>query len=145
MPSAASSRRRGGAAANQDSGGIVLAFDLGKKKTGVAIGNTITGGARPLAVVRGAFGKQRPQLDSLIKQWQPRRLIFGLPCHMDGKPHAMTRWCRTQGEALAAAHKTPHDFQDERLTSILAKNITESEIDSNAAAILLQEWLDSTQ
>lgn len=126
---------------------VVLAFDFGKKKTGVAIGNTITHGARPLATVRGNRPHQRAQIDEIIRQWQPAQLVVGLPCHMDGTPHTLTRWCHRQGEHLAATYTLPCAYQDERLTTALAKDAGDvvRPADERAAAIILQAWLDAHQ
>ena len=119
---------------------LLLAFDVGRKKTGVAIGNTLTGGARPLATVRGGQERQFAAIGAHICSWAPQRLIVGLPLHMDGSEHGMTRHCRTFAQRLAQQFGLPVALADERLTTIAAAS--RGGDDAVAAAIILQGWLD---
>ncbi len=66
-------------------GGLTLmAFDFGERRIGVAIGNTLTGGARPLAVIKAQRRDLRFQaLSDLITEWAPQRLVVGLPRYPD--------------------------------------------------------------
>ena len=57
-----------------------LAFDYGTVRTGVAVGQTLTGTATPLRVLAMDDGKaDEGELDALINTWQPDGLIIGLP------------------------------------------------------------------
>ena len=71
----------------------VLAFDFGTRRIGVASGNTLTRTAHPLTTDRRVARIDRASTRSraLIAEWQPARLVVGLPVHADGTPHAMTR------------------------------------------------------
>jgi len=127
--------------------GIILAFDAGKKKTGIAIGNTLTGLARPLAIVAGGRSKQLAEIDAYIKEWQPEQLIVGLPRDKDGAEHQMTRYCRAFAKLLAERTALPVEMVDERYSTLAAKSIIKDEgesdepPDSTAAAIILQDFL----
>jgi len=74
--------------------GTLLAFDFGEKRIGVAIGNTLTGGARPLAQVPTDPKAARfAQISELIAQWEPMALVVGLPVYPDGQPHPFAERC----------------------------------------------------
>ena len=120
----------------------VFAFDVGQKKTGIALGNTVTGGAEPLAVARGNRPQQLAAITRHIANWQPHRLVVGLPLHMDGGEHEITAMCRSFGHLLRDNFQIPTEFFDERLTTELAKKFRDSPIDAAAAAIILQDWMD---
>ena len=69
----------------------VLAFDFGTRRVGVALGNTLTRSARPLATIDEERSEPRfAAIAALIGQWQPDLLVVGVPVHADGTPHAMT-------------------------------------------------------
>lgn len=65
--------------------GTLLAFDFGTKSIGVAIGQRITGTARPLPAIKAQDGTPDWTLiERLLKEWQPDEIIVGLPLNMDG-------------------------------------------------------------
>ena len=81
----------------------MLAFDFGTRRIGAAVGNTLTGSAQPLATLDAATEADRfAQVLALVGQWQPDRIVVGIPVHADGTPHAMTRRASTFARALAA-------------------------------------------
>jgi putative transcription antitermination factor YqgF len=68
-----------------------LAFDFGTKSIGVAVGQTITGTAQPLAAIKANDGI--PNWDTITElhaQWQPTAMLVGLPLNMDGTEQEMT-------------------------------------------------------
>ncbi|MCH9704964.1 MAG: Holliday junction resolvase RuvX [Proteobacteria bacterium] len=122
---------------------IIFAFDVGRKKTGIALGNSISGIARPLAIVEGERAQQLAKITDYITQWQPGTLVVGLPLHMDGSTHRMTDRARRYADALQAQFSLPVEFADERQSSQFARQQGEGgAIDDRAAAIILQDWLD---
>ena len=135
--------------------GTLLAFDFGKKRIGTAIGETAIGIAHPLATIH-AEDKQRryAAIEAVIREWQPALLVVGLPAHMDGTEHEMSRLARKFAAELAQRFKLPVEFIDERLTSAAAESsLGESGIaahkrkavvDSVAAQHILQDFLDRT-
>ncbi len=101
--------------------GTVLAFDFGKKRIGVAIGNSELGLARPLITLDSEVTQQRfVAIAKLIEAWQPVLLVVGLPTHADGKEHELTRLCQRFARRLAGRFKIKIVLQDERYTSITA-------------------------
>ena len=119
-----------------------MAFDFGERRIGVAIGNTLTGGARPLAVIDEERREARfEHIAELIAQWGPQRLVVGLPRYPDGNDHPFAPRCQRFANQLHGRFKLPVRLEDERWTSALAPG--RQAIDAEAAAILLQSVLDT--
>ncbi len=123
-------------------GETLMAFDFGEKRIGVAIGNVITGGARPLVVIEEERKDAKfARIEALIREWGPDRLVVGLPVYPDGRAHPFAARCQRFANQLAGRFNLPVSLEDERYTSALAP---EAElIDAQAAAILLQGVLDT--
>ncbi len=124
--------------------GRVLAFDFGRKRIGVAVGETVAGSARPLTVLPARSGAPDwSQVQALLETWRPVALVVGLPLHLDGSEHELTRAARRFGNRLRGRYHLPVFFQDERLTSDEARRAQggEGPIDDLAACLILQDWL----
>ncbi|MDJ0777849.1 MAG: Holliday junction resolvase RuvX [Gammaproteobacteria bacterium] len=125
----------------------VLGFDYGKRWTGVAVGQTLTRQATPLRAIRSddwaSFGR-------LIAEWQPARLVVGMPLNMRGETQAMTAAARRFGNRLSGRFGIAVDFVDERLTTREAWQLLERdgerrskpEIDSLSAMLITESWLN---
>lgn len=71
-------------------GRVVLGFDFGLKRIGVASGDTISATAAPRAIVPvGALGADWAAIERLLAQFQPDLLVVGSPRHADGSPSAL--------------------------------------------------------
>ena len=134
--------------------GTVLAFDFGEKRIGVATGETLLGTAHPLTVIRAESNDDRfAAIAKLVAEWQPVQFVVGLPMHMDGTEHEMTRMARKFAERLQRRHKLPLSFADERLTSVDAESLLRETgrnsksakplLDAVAAQLILQTWFES--
>lgn len=122
--------------------GVLLAFDFGEKRIGVAIGNGLTGGARPLTVVASTPIAQRfAAIEALIREWQPTGLVVGLPVYPDGQAHPFAQRCERFARQLEGRFARPVILEDERYTSALAPG--DAQVDAEAAAILLQGLLNA--
>ena len=127
----------------------VLGFDFGMKRIGVAIGQTITATARPLDVLPALNGAPNwEDVSRLIEEWQPQALVVGQPLAMDGSSSDITKAAKRFGNRLNGRYHLPVFSMDERLSSREAENMqrdgearTQS-VDSIAAAIILQSWLE---
>ena len=103
--------------------GILLGFDFGTKRIGVAVGNSISGTARPLTTLHGEHNGHRfAAIAELIREWEPSALVVGLPCHDDGTPHELTRLCRRFAQRLEGRFDLPTLLVDERYTSTSASS-----------------------
>jgi putative Holliday junction resolvase len=122
---------------------IVLGFDFGIKRIGIAMGNTLTGQAQPLAVVNAIDNAARfAQIGALIAEWTPTRLIVGEPFHPDGAEHEMTLRCRRFANQLHGRYNLPVELVDERYSSAVIQAKRGEVIDAKAAAIILQQYFD---
>ncbi|MDH5217089.1 MAG: Holliday junction resolvase RuvX [Gammaproteobacteria bacterium] len=127
----------------------ILGFDFGMKRIGVAIGQTITATARPLDVLPALNGAPNwEDVSRLIEEWQPQALVVGQPLAMDGSSSDITKAAKRFGNRLNGRYHLPVFSMDERLSSREAENMqrdgearTQS-VDSIAAAIILQSWLE---
>lgn len=124
----------------------LLAFDYGLKKIGVAIGNTLTRQARPLQVLRPVTREQRFQaIGALLTEWQPDRVVVGLPLTTEGGEQYASLRCRRFANQLHGRYGLAVELVDERGTSVEAQALlgTNEDDDAVAAALILQRYLDA--
>ena len=127
----------------------ILAFDFGLKRTGVALGNTLTGGARPLTTIETAENAIRfARIEALLAEWQPDFLVVGVPFDQNGGETPLARRARRFGQQLGGRYGLPVKFVDERYTSAVVEDAMrpgrgdKAAVDAAAAAVILQAWLD---
>jgi putative Holliday junction resolvase len=121
----------------------ILGFDFGIKRIGIAVGNTLTGQAQPLAVVKAIDNAARfKQIGELIAEWRPACLVVGEPLHPDGAEHEMTLRCRRFANQLHGRFSLPVQLVDERYSSAVIPAKRGEIIDAKAAAIILQQYFD---
>ena len=121
--------------------GVVLGFDFGTRRIGVAIGNSLTRDARPLTTIDAANSDARwKSLNALIDEWRPAQLAVGIPRHPDDTPHTMTTRCERFARQLEGRYRLPVARIDERYSSAVVER--EDDVDAAAAAVILQQWLD---
>ncbi len=129
---------------------MVMAFDFGERRIGVAIGETLLGQARALATVAESANDRRfTAIGKLIETWRPGRLLVGLPRHVDDGDHEFAARCSRFARQLAGRYQLPVEFADERYSSCSAegqlsgdKRKNKARLDAEAAAVILQAWFD---
>ena len=96
----------------------LLAFDVGARRIGVALGNTLSGTARELGVldVREA-GPDWPRLDQWVREWRPDALVVGDPSTLDGGDQPARQRARAFAAEIARRYGLPVHPVDERSTS----------------------------
>ena len=128
----------------------VIGFDFGTVWTGIAIGLTLTAQARPLNAIKSINQKPNWQaIENLLQEWQPQKLIVGLPSSIINDHHPMTDKALKFSRQLEGRFKIPVELIDERLTTREAYEIaieskqhkTKQEIDSIAAMLITESWL----
>ncbi|WP_394809274.1 Holliday junction resolvase RuvX [Nitrosomonas sp.] len=98
--------------------GAILAFDFGKSRIGVAIGNNTLGIARPLVTIDSEVTERRfAMIAQLIETWQPVLLVVGLPMNSDGTAHELTQLSQRFARRLAGRFNLKIILKDERYTS----------------------------
>jgi len=135
---------------------LVLGFDYGERRIGVAAGDTLTNGARPLGVVAAARGAPDwTALARYVREWDPRVLVVGVPYNMDGTPGRLADAAREFAAELARRFPLEVVTVDERLSSREAEDILRGQrasgarprrvrhgdVDSAAACVLVEQWL----
>jgi putative Holliday junction resolvase len=122
---------------------LLFGFDFGIKRIGIAMGNTLTGQAQPLAVVKAIDNAARfRQIGDLIAEWRPARLVVGEPRHPDGAEDEMTLRCRRFANQLHGRFNLPVELVDERYSSAVIPARRGEIIDAQAASIILQQYFD---
>jgi putative Holliday junction resolvase len=137
-------------------GQVVLAFDYGSRRIGVAVGQTLTGTASPAGILASSdAGPDWLAVKQCLHEWGPSRVLVGLPYNMDGSDTVLTATCRAFGDELAQRFGLPVEFVDERLTSRAAtdelrdarrsgaktRRVRPEDIDATAARLILESWL----
>lgn len=132
----------------------LLAFDFGTKSIGVAIGQQVTGTARPLAALKAQDGTPDwSKIEALLKEWQPDRVVVGLPLNMDGSEQPLTARARKFANRIHGRFGAQVDLHDERLSTVEAraelferggfKALTKGSVDSLSAVIILESWFEN--
>ena len=133
----------------------LLAFDFGKRRVGVGLGIPETGTATPLATIQ--YHHQDvlfEEIQALIANWNPQLLLVGMPVRDDGQVANLEKPIRRFAATLKKRYDLPVEFVNEQLTSFEAvdrlkqqrqrgrrKKVHKTEIDRQAAAILIESWL----
>jgi putative holliday junction resolvase len=135
---------------------VYLGFDFGYKRIGVAVGQKLTATATPLSTLKAEAGVPRWELiAALIAKWQPAALIAGLPTRADGGNLYVTKPAKRFANALKNQFELPVFLVDERLSTVEAraqlfaeggfKKLKKAEVDSMAACVILEQWLQDTE
>src|SRR5688500_9948675 len=106
-----------------DSGGVLtlLAFDVGARRIGVAVGNTVSMSAGEVGVLDvHAAGPDWPALDRWVREWRPARMVVGDPATLDGGDQPIRRRARDFANELQRRYALPVEQVDERTSSIEA-------------------------
>lgn len=135
------------------SSGTLLAFDFGTRSIGVAIGQRITGTARPLAALKAQDGTPDWNLIArLLKEWQPETVIVGLPLNMDGTEQPLTARARNFANKIHGRFGVSITLHDERLSTVEARAglfehggfraLDKGSVDSASAVVILESYFD---
>ncbi len=135
---------------------IVLAFDFGLRRIGVARGNTVSGTAAPLTTLLAQDGEPDwMQLQRVVKEQGATQLVVGRPYNTDGTESALSAASDRFAAELTTRCQQPVARVDERYSSLEAeaqlraarqsgtrrRTVDKSDIDSHAAAAILARWL----
>ena len=136
-----------------------LGIDVGERRVGLALSDSTGTLATPLTAVAGRL-RLEGRVDAVVREIDRLsreedgldRIVIGLPCRLDGRPHKQTVRVMEFVEALRCRTVLPIDLQDERLTTREAESRLalrekdwrqrKSRLDAAAAAIILQDYLD---
>jgi putative Holliday junction resolvase len=152
--------------ANSGATGVILAIDYGKKRLGLALSDEARVTSRPFATwTRTNRRRDLARLRDLVRDENIRRIVVGLPLHLDGTPSEMSEDAKAFSERVRKALGIPVELMDERLSSWEAKqtvsareprhvalrgsqarieNKRKTPLDDVAAAIILRDYLNRT-
>lgn len=133
-----------------------LGFDVGVKRIGVAIANSLIRKAKGIKTVtnnkNGSLNWQA--IIDIVQQYPADFFIVGLPLDKDNKEQEMTFIARSFGRKIADKFATEVIFFDEYLSSVeakkqlkwsyLNKNANRGDVDMLSAQLILQDWLNES-
>lgn len=134
---------------------IVLAFDYGLRRIGVACGDTVSRSASALETVpAGSKGPRWELITAMMRDWQPDMAVVGLPYNVDGSDNDMTAAARGFAAELARRYALEVVMVDERYSSLEAgarlqtaresglrrRRVAKSDVDAAAACVILERW-----
>lgn len=125
---------------------VVLGFDYGSRRLGVAVGQTLSRTASPLTTIAvRSNGPDWQRIGALISEWQPQRLLVGLPLNMRLETQPMTRAALRFSRQLAGRYHLPVDTVDECLSSRAARARFPGKrtVDAEAAMLIIETWLST--
>lgn len=135
-------------------GFTALAFDFGTKSIGCAVGQSITGTAQSLPAFKAQDGTPNwNEIEKILKEWQPKVVIVGLPLNMDGTEQDLTLRAKKFANRLQGRFGVSVELQDERLTTTQArteiferggyKALNKSKVDGISACLILESWFEN--
>jgi len=133
--------------------GRIMAIDPGTKRCGVAISDEMQITTRPLAPIKvTSWKKLLTNIKQTVSDFDAKALVIGLPLESDGSESEMSVMARDMARKFGLSLEIPVFLQDERVTSYEAKGRlwdrgvepgdTRESVDSEAAAIILADFLD---
>jgi putative Holliday junction resolvase len=132
----------------------IIAFDFGLRRIGVAVGQQVTRSASAIGVIaNNTAGPDWRGIDRIIADWQPARLIVGVPSRADGTPSELAARVMQFMHDLRRYDK-PVESTDENYSSReagqmlagqralgLRGRVRKEHIDSTAAVLIAERWL----
>jgi len=136
--------------------GTYMGFDYGARRLGVAVGESVTGSARPLTTLDCTDGEPDwHAVAHLVGEWQPQALVVGRPCHADETASDSTEGAEQLAQALKTHTGLAVAMIDERLSSHEAserlrergytsgRTADRRALDAVAAEVILESWFAS--
>ncbi|HEX3603028.1 MAG TPA: Holliday junction resolvase RuvX [Steroidobacteraceae bacterium] len=134
---------------------VVLAFDFGRRRIGVACGDTVSRTASALSAVPcGPNGPRWDLIGSMLEEWQPDMAVVGLPYNVDGSDSEQSLAARGFAAELARRYALEVALVDERYSSLEAearlksaresglrrRRVAKSDVDAASASVILERW-----
>lgn len=131
----------------------IMSIDYGDARTGVAFCDVREMLATAYTVIHEAYQpKLVKQLVEIVNKEKAEMVVIGLPRNMDGSYGFRAEKCRELGKLLKSEIDIPVDFEDERLTTVIAHDILSSNnvggkkrkstVDAVSAVVILQSYID---
>lgn len=129
----------------------ILALDVGERRIGIAVADNIGRIASPLTTLT-VDGTELVRLQTILLEHEITDIVVGLPRNQAGQETEQSKKIKQFVTQRLKAFKLPLTFQDESVTSVIAeerlkargKQFDKAAIDAEAAAIILQDYLEVT-
>lgn len=134
----------------------IMSIDYGNVRTGIAISDIRGILASPLCVIKESYQpKLVDKIIELINENKIEKIVIGLPRNMDGSYGYRCDDCKSLGQAISEKINIDIEFEDERLTTVMAHNILSENnvrgakrkqtVDAVSAVMILQSYLDKNR
>lgn len=131
----------------------IMAIDYGDARTGIAFCDKNQILASPYTVIKESYQpKLVKAILDIVEKEKPEKIVIGLPRNMDGSYGYRCDECKALGTELEKAVDIPVDYQDERLTTVMAHNVLsqnnvrgakrKNSVDAVSAVMILQSYID---
>lgn len=134
---------------------VLLAFDFGLRRIGIATGNLLTRTATPLTTLRTGRGIPWSEVDALVREWQPATLVVGRPAVDETRPIEVR--IREFAAALRERYALPVECVDEAFSSQAARTelrsrrrsghlrrrVEKDRVDRLAACHIAEQWMST--
>ena len=133
-----------------------MSIDYGDVRTGIAISDIRGILASPLCVIKESYQpKLVDKIIELINENKIEKIVIGLPRNMDGSYGYRCDDCKSLSQAISEKINIDIEFEDERLTTVMAHNILSDNnvrgakrkqtVDAVSAVMILQSYLDKNR
>jgi putative Holliday junction resolvase len=134
----------------------ILAIDLGEKRVGIAVSDSLSISITRLdALPRSSWKQLHRDVDNLVHRFDAQTVVIGLPLRLNGSTGAAASDVQSLAGKFARSLRVPVYLQDERLSSVEAEENLRAEglrgdearrlVDSEAAAVILKDFLAGNQ
>lgn len=134
----------------------IMSIDYGDVRTGIAMSDIRGLLASPYTVINESYQpKLVDKIIDIINENRIGKIIIGLPRNMDGSYGYRCDECKSLGVAIKEKIDIDIDFEDERLTTVMAHNILSDNnvrgkkrkdiVDAVSAVMILQSYLDKNK
>ncbi|MBQ8980833.1 MAG: Holliday junction resolvase RuvX [Eubacterium sp.] len=134
----------------------LMALDYGDTRTGVAMSDIRGILASPYTVITETYlPKLVDKITEIVNNEKPSKIVIGLPRNMDGSYGYRCDECKALGDALYEKCDITVEYQDERLTTVMAHNVLsdnnvhgkkrKENVDAVSAVLILQSYLDKNK
>lgn len=131
----------------------IMSVDYGDARTGIAFCDKFEMLASSYCVIEESYApKLVKKITDIIDCEKPEMLVIGLPRNMDGSYGFRAEKCKELGELISQCNDIAIDYEDERLTTVIAHDILSSNnvrgkkrknvVDAVSAVVILQDYID---
>lgn len=133
-----------------------MSVDYGDARTGIALCDKLGFLAYPYCVIKESYmPKVAAKIVEIAQKEQAEKIIIGLPRNMDGSYGYRCDECKALGAEISANTDVSVEYQDERLTTVMAHNVLSDNnvrgkkrkdvVDAVSAVMILQSYLDKSK